>query len=255
MYVHEISLEIKSNVDKDTLVDDFNLLMAFYRSNGQTQGKIESQFLQNNRISSLPFSLEKDSLKAKNNNKYVNNQIEKIQLLAKSTISIETKGKTYKNYTGACRCKKPEFYILITNYITIESPLTCGTCNNSVPLYTLPKYKDDGYMPILGWETNYQSCDSLQMNCEVGERWALNQMQELSSQLSKQGVVICKQIEEQTAVPTFYYLFNYKKYKGDEQNRPCPNCGKKWNLKTQLHGLYDFKCENCKIVSNLSSYS
>ncbi len=66
-------------------------------------------------------------------------------------------------------------------------------------------------MPILSWETNYISCDSLQMNCEVGERWALNQMQEITSQLSKQGLEICRKIEELTSIPTYYYLHNYKK--------------------------------------------
>lgn len=160
-----------------------------------------------------------------------------------------------ENYNGCCTCEKSDFFILMTNYVSIDSPITCGSCNQSVPLYRLPQYYDFGYMPILSWETNYQSCDRLQMNCEVGERWSLNQMQEINSQLSKQGIEICKKIQELTKIKTFYFLYNYKKYKADQSDRPCPGCGKKWNLKTPNDYFYDFKCNNCNIISTFSPNS
>jgi len=253
MYTQEISIDIKTKkLDKDELIDEFNVLMSFYRANGQTQGKIASQYIKNDKIVCLPFTLEKNSLNKKFNNFYVNRQTKKIEDLCNSRLRYKTIGKSYDSYKSPCKCKRPSFYILVTNYITIESPLTCGTCFKSVPLYRLPIYYDHGYMPILSWETNYISCDSLQMNCEVGERWALNQMQEINSQLSKQGLEICRKIEELISIPTFYYLNNYKKYKGDELTRPCPGCNKKWNLKTQLNNRYDFKCDECKIISTIS---
>lgn len=252
MYIQEISLNIKSKINKNNLIDEISLLLEFYRGNGQTQGRIESQYIDENTIVCLPFTLEENSLNKTNNNKYVNNQIDKIEKLSDSKISIKTVGKSYADYKNPCSCKKPEFYILITNYVSIDSPLTCGSCNKTIPLYRLPIYYDFGYMPILSWETNYQSCDSLQMNSEVGERWALNQMQEIKSQLSRQGLEICTKIENLTSVPTFYYLHNYKKFKGDQLSRPCPNCNGKWDLKTSLHNFYDFKCDNCRIVSTIS---
>jgi predicted nucleic acid-binding Zn ribbon protein len=255
MYIQEISIDIKTKADKGELIDEFGLLMSFYRSSGQTQGRIESQYVENNKIVCLPFTLEKNSLDKKFNNFYVNRQTKKVEELCNSKLTFKTVGKSYDSYKTPCKCKKSDFYILITNYVTIESPLTCGTCNKSVPLYRLPEYYDFGYMPILSWETNYISCDSLQMNCEVGERWALNQMQEITSQLSKQGLGICRKIEELTSVPTYYYLHNYKKFKGEQLTRPCPSCNKKWDLKTQLHNHYDFKCDKCKIVSTISPNS
>lgn len=255
MYIQQIAIEIKTETDKDQLVEEFGLLMSYYRGNGQTQGKIESQYIEKGKIVCLPFTLEKNSLDQKYNNFYVNRQSKKIEELCNSKLTFKTVGKSYDSYTAPCECKKPDFYILITNYLTIESPLSCGTCDKSIPLYKLPVYYDYGYMPILSWETNYVSCDSLQMNCEVGERWALNQMQEITSQLSKQGLEICKKIEELTSIPTYYYLHNYKKFKGDQLIRPCPSCGKKWNLKAPLHGFYNFKCDKCKIVSTLSPNS
>jgi len=255
MYIQEISIDINTKVNKDELIEEFGLLMSFYRNNGQIQGKLESQYINNNKIVCLPFSLEKNSLNKKFNNFYVNQQSKKIEALCNSILTFKTVGKSYDNYKTPCNCNKPDFYILITNYISIASPLTCGTCNKSVPLYRLPIYYDYGYMPILSWETNYISCDSLQMNCEVGERWALNQMQEITSQLSKQGLEICKKIEELTLIPTFYYLHNYKKLREDQLSKPCPGCNNKWELKNQLHNFYDFKCDKCKIISIISPNS
>ena len=90
------------------------------------------------------------------------------------------------------------------------------------------------------------------MNCEVGERWALNQMQEVKSQLSRQGLKICQRIEELTDVPTYYYLHNYRKEKSNPLSRPCPVCGDKWNLKEPLNNFYEFKCDRCRILSVVS---
>jgi predicted nucleic acid-binding Zn ribbon protein len=255
MYIQKLSIDIKTNTNKDELIEEFGLLMAYYRAHGQTQGKIESQYINHNSIVCLPFTHKKNALNKKNNNFYVNRQSKKLEKLCNSKLSYKTVGKTYESYKTPCKCKRSDFFILITNYISIDSPLTCGTCFKSVPLYRLPVYYDHGYMPILSWETNYISCDSLQMNCEVGENWALNQMQEIKSQLSKQGLEICRKIEELTSIPTFYYLHNYKKYKGDQLTRPCPSCTKKWNLKTQLNNQYDFKCDNCRIISTISPNS
>ena len=250
MYIQEISIDIKTTANKSTLVEEFQLLMSFYRGSGQTQGKIESQYIAQNKIVCLPYTLEKNSLARKFNNFYVNKQTQKLEELCNSKLQFRTVGKSYNSYKTPCICKKSDFFILF-GYTSIDSPLNCGTCGKPVPLYRLPVYYDYGYMPILSWETNYISCDSLQMNCEVGERWALNQMQDLKSQLSRQGLKICKKIEELTSIPTYYYLFNYNKFKGDNLSRPCPNCNKKWGLKKQLHSYFDFKCDRCKIVSTI----
>jgi len=229
--------------------------MSFYRGSGQKQGRIETQYITDNKIIGLPFTLEKNSLNKKNNNFYVDRQIKKLEKLCSAKLKIKTIGKSYESYKSPCTCKKSDFYILITNCVTIESPISCGTCNKSVPLYRLPKYYDYGYMPILSWETNYISCDSLQMNCEVGERWALNQMQNLTSALTKQGLEICRTLEGLTNIPTYYYLHNYTKYKADDPPKPCPSCNKNWRLKDRLHNFYDFKCDTCKLVSTISPNS
>lgn len=255
MYIQKIEIEIKSAVDKDEVFQEINFLLEFYRANGQTQGKIESQYMSENKIVSLPFTLEKNSLDKNKNNIYVKNTIEKIEKLCNSKFKIKTLGKTTQNEIHVCSCSIPKFYVLVTNYISIDSPITCGSCNKSVPLYRLPEYYDFGYLPILSWESNYQACDRLQMNCEVGEKWSMNQMEKFDSQLSKQGISICQKIEKISNIPTYYYLYNYEKYKGDSLDRTCPSCHKRWNLKKKLFNMYDFKCDDCRLISNLSPYS
>lgn len=252
MYIQEVSIKIKTDINKNNIIDEFSLLMSYYRANGQKQWYIESQYITNNTVLALPFTLEKDSLDIKYNNIYVNKQVQKLEELCNSKMWFRLVGEDYKNHHTTCNCHKSEFYILITNYITIESPITCGTCNWSVPLYRLPKYSDSDYSDILRWETDYISCDTLQMNCQIWERWWNKQMQEVDSSLSKQGIQICKRIEELTSIPTYYFLYNYRKSRGDQLPKPCPNCGNKWDLKEQLHNLYDFKCDTCRLISTVS---
>lgn len=62
MYIQEISIDIKTNLSKNELFEAFELLMSYYRGNGQTQGKIESLYIENNKIVTLPFTLKKTHL-------------------------------------------------------------------------------------------------------------------------------------------------------------------------------------------------
>ncbi len=255
MYIHEISIEIKSNVNKGELCDEFDLLAAYYRGSGQTQGRVESQFIDKNKIVCLPYTLERNSLNKKYNNFYVNRQSKLIEELCVSKLKIKLVGKSHYNYRGTCKCIKSSFFILITNYTSIDSVITCGDCNKSIPLYKLPIYSDYGYMDVLRWESNYISCDRLQMNCEVGEKWAMNQMQKVDSALSNQGMKICEKITSLTNIPTYYYLYNYRNKRFEKGNKHCPVCNSNWSVKRILLNTYDYKCDKCKIISNISPNS
>lgn len=256
MYTQEISIEINDSTDYDWLLETFDLLMDSYRTSGQTQGKVESQFVTNNTIICYPYTLEEDALNTKYNNYYVNKWSKDVEEIAKSKLQFRTVGKSHKDYNGQCKCVQSEFYILQTNYVSYASPIVCGTCDLSVPLYKLPMYSDHGYGSILSWESNYQSCDTLNMNCEVGEMWAMKQMWDVNSQLSKQGIEVCKKITELSQIPTYYYLFNYRRIRhSQDSKRKCPCCNGDWLLQEKNCHLYDFKCDTCKLISSLSSNS
>jgi predicted nucleic acid-binding Zn ribbon protein len=155
----------------------------------------------------------------------------------------------------ADHCKPPSWHVLITNYLSHESPLMCGEHYLPVPLYRVPHTHHAGpsFEDILCWQREWKCCDELQMACGFGERFATKQMSDLDSPLTTNGRDLCRRIEKLSGVPTYYYL-----YRGNgrsltaEQGRPCPSCGKKWLLGNPLHDLFDFKCDRCRLVSNIA---
>lgn len=252
MFVQQVSIEINSDADPDEVIDQFVLLDAYYRDNGQIQGATHMAYLAGDTVFGLHYTLEENSLDRREDNFYVNKQVELLEKNCRSKLKIETIGRTYLSPPQVCTCKQPEFYILYTTYVSLTSPVKCGTCWGAVPLYRLPIYDDHGYVPILNWETNYISCDSLQMNCKVGEQWALKQMLAPNSQLSQQGRKICGRVAELTKTPTYYFLFDYRKNVRPSRKKFCPVCEGNWKLELPLHGRFDFKCDICCLLSAVS---
>lgn len=258
MYIQEISFQLAKNFDWDSLEQEFQTLIVAYRNNGQIQdSSINHVFINDeNKVICTAITISKDALNKKFNSSAVESSIKKIEQLFNSRLEHKLIGKALINEMEQCKCKQSEFYVLYTNFLAIGSPIMCGSCFNEVPLYKLPQYDSYGYSPILSWETNYKACDNLQIGCSVGEMWAMKQMWQADSQLSKQGIDICKKLTELTNTPTFYYLFNYRSIRHSKDiQRKCPCCAGEWLLHERLHNLFDFKCDNCNIISSLSSNS
>lgn len=255
MYVQEIFIDICSDIDRNEAIEEFDLLMAYYRDAGVIQWEIQSEFIAKNVLRTFPYTHERDSLLNVFDDFYVRQQTERLERLCDSKIRFRTVGTTRFDRLGTvCECRNGNFYVLFTNYVSIVSPLMCGICNEPIPLYKIPVFEDHGYVPILNWQSNYQSCDTLQMNCEVGESWATEQMQNPESELSKQGRRICSKIETLTSAPTYYYLYNCRSISENEDRlRPCPNCWGKWLIDnpTELYWLIMcFKCDQCRLISH-----
>lgn len=237
--------------DAESVNDLVNLLLGAWRMNGQILGK---QFLIAQTDKDFEVYVDApnaDSLSEKYNNKYVKETLKKIKekkITPKTTVlGLEP------DSAMMCNCKKTRSYILFTTYVSLESPLKCADCFGVVPLYKISKTADEEYHDIMSWESNYQSCDSLQMNCVVGERFAINQLSKYDSRLTKQGLKVCRHIEKVSGKKVFYYLYkdSSKSYKS-ELLRKCPNCGKDWLLKSPLHHKFDFKCKKCQLLSNIA---
>ncbi|SFU12240.1 Predicted nucleic acid-binding protein, contains Zn-ribbon domain [Algoriphagus locisalis] len=137
------------------------------------------------------------------------------------------------------------------------SPLIEGESMSQIPLYKIPYTHHDGqsYNDINFWEDNYQQIEGLWYNSVVGERWTQSQLQNHDSDLSKQGRDCCRKIEEVTGVPTYYFLFNYRAWgQKKDKERKCPNCGQNWlSQDLTLNDHFAFKCDDCRLVSELSS--
>ena len=82
---------------------------------------------------------------------------------------------------------------------------------------------------------------------------AIEELTDYHSDLSRRGTDICKRIEYLTDIPTYYYLYRVGgESLSQEQQRRCPGCSQKWSQPQPIHNIFDFKCDNCRLVSNLS---
>ena len=93
----------------------------------------------------------------------------------------------------------------------------------------------------MSWQSDYQACDTLQMNCSTLEHPGLAEMSGLRSSLTQRGRKICDQIAESTGRPTYYYLFRYSGRKDRREKRlNCPSCHRGWRL--VLQGWIHWTC-------------
>ena len=253
MYIQELSIEIKSDIEKEKLVDEFLYLLDCFRKSGQSQSDHEAFYISGNLLKCNIATLKKNSLDKKYNTEWVTNELNKLENLSSSKLQIKTLGTSYVNDESPCKCKKHDFLILYTHFLNNYGPLDCGTCFKPIPLYRLSKLDQTLRQEILAWENNYISCDNLQIFCTVGEKWATKQMSDPKSELSKQGIEICAKIKELTGIPTYYYLYNYRKIKIEkDKKRTCLSCGSPWILEQRLGKLYDFKCDKCGLLSTIT---
>ena len=182
-----------------------------------------------------------DAMDEKHNNIYVSKYVEQIEKLFK--ISVEIIGENL-NYDKSCSCEKHSWFMLYTDWMETDSPVICGDCGKSVPLYKLPHlFNENEHHGILGWKEAYSEIDSLWLYC-LSDRFTYRQLNKLNSQLSKIGLDICKELEKATGTPTYYYVFQVNKSKD-----VCPICGSEWKL-TGEKTFIDYKCDKCRLVAD-----
>ncbi len=251
MFIAETAFTLKDKVNEELAEDAINSFLGSLRMNGQVLGKeflIAKRGLIYRAFLHIP---EADSLDKKYANSYVLRELKKLDEVGLSFLH-KIIGKE-PDCSSICVCNSPGSYIVFTDYISLESPLRCGDCFGVVPLYKIPRTYDDEYYDIICWQSDYQACDSLQMNCLTGERFGKQQMSRHNSSLSKQGIQICNNITKATGIKTYYYLYRYSSLgKKAELNRRCPSCGKEWLLDKPLHKIFDFCCNDCLLLSNIS---
>lgn len=251
MYVVEVTFLIQNKMeDIEQIEEKIDLFLGALRMNGQIVGReFPVAYLQDCYRTYLLVP-EQDSLDRSKANSYVLDGLNKL-----NSLNIECSWKVVGNEpysSNVCGCKKSSYYILYTTYVSFESPLRCGDCFGIVPLYRIPATKDEEYVDILTWESDYKACDTLQMNCSTGERYGISQLSKYDSSLSKRGIDLCNRITTSTGLPTYYYLMKVTgKSNKVESKRKCPSCNDGWFLHETLYGIFDFKCDTCRLLSNI----
>lgn len=252
MYLIELTLTSDKDFDRETVEDVLFSLIGSLKRNGQILGE-ESQIATiSNGYRCFFYLPMMNSLDYSNANKYVKQDLEKLNQIG-MILSVDIIGE-YPESSEICKCEKHDYFILYTNYISIESPLRCGKCFGVIPLYLIhPTYDNDEYHDIICWQSDYRACDGLQMCCQTGERFGMREISRVDSSLSRRGITICNKIKELTGIPVYYYLYRYNnKSRKFEERRKCPSCGGEWLLNERIHGIFDFKCDQCFLLSNIS---
>jgi predicted nucleic acid-binding Zn ribbon protein len=256
MYKQRISITINSDLDREKLSDDFIILLGSLSRTGQITGGVESPYLSGDEIICYQTTLEPNSFDSRHNDKWVNLKIKNLEEGCNSKLETKVMGQHIPSYKDICTCGNRDSYVLFTTYCNESSPIDCGNCGHPVPIYQLTGLTDEDRVNIEAWKANYVACDNLNMGCKIGEKWAIKQMSDPKSQLSRSGRDLCDSITKGTATPTYYYLFNYRAISASKDKlRRCPSCNGEWLMDKPWLDFYDFKCDACKLVSTLTGKS
>lgn len=226
----------------------FDYALSWYFSALSSNGQILGEWNLSERDTGLELaciSPEQDSLDSKYNSIPVSEAYDKV--LERSEREPEYSIAGHETIlSGTCQCPDSSSLILFTTCIHTEPPVLCADCGLHVPLYKLPKYKDDiDYTSILDWTAACRACDELFLQSGAMERFGWKQLAEHDSDLTKRGMDICKDLSAKLGKPFFYAI----RTRPDKRVRNCPCCKSNWELKDPGMSSFNLKCENCGLVS------
>lgn len=251
MFIVDAHFIVKKNaVEPEASV---NFVVHQWRDNGQIIGRevaITRDSEKLDRIIARVIIPEEDSLIEIYQSPLVTEALAMAKQFGVAFEGYEFIGEDF-NSTPTAVDDRPAFHILFTTHLDSCSPVYDGEVFQPIPLYRL----ENGYAlskRILRWQENWQACDQLQMSGKLLEKEALAQISEVDSELGQEGRAICQAIEEASQIPTFYYLYRLGSDEAVEHHRRCPVCEGEWKLAEPLHDIFHFKCDKCRLVSNLS---
>ncbi len=254
MYVCELQFEIFDNTTLSDAERAINGLMDALRYNGQVLGREFPVVIGEGIFTVRAVCPEAESLHPSYYSPQVEAQIKRLSQACLLAPKVKVLGVDL-NSDSCSDTEAPSWFVLYTSFVHTCSPLKCGDALMPVPLYHIPAVFNGDQKAILKWQTEWQACDEIQMaaGCKA-EHATLHEIKDVDSDLFRRGWDLRGRIEYLTKIPTYYYQYQVggESLEAEEQ-RCCPKCGSAdWKLSESLHGLFHFRCEPCRIVSNLS---
>ncbi len=251
MHVHTIIFSFHRSFLLEKLADLLNGYLSALRMNGQVCGREWTSRLEKDKCCVFVNTPEPCALDERFFSEFVRKAV-----ATAATDGVEiTSQLVGESIEGAklCSCTDPSGFALFTTFLSLESPIRCMDCFGVIPLYRFSPLQSGEFYEVICWQSDYQSCDRLQMNCSVLEEPATAQLSELDSSLTSTGRDICTTMSNATGKPFYYYL--YRASGSDfftEQQRRCPSCSGAWSTDRSIHNLFDFKCDHCHLLSNIA---
>nr|WP_086939088.1 Zn-ribbon-containing protein [Thaumasiovibrio occultus] len=254
MYVCELHFELFDNSTLTEVERSIASVMDALRYNGQVLGREFPVIIGEGVFSVRAVIPETDSLHPDYHSPQVAQTIKQLSQVGLLAPKVKVLGRDL-NSDMTSPTERPSWMVLYTSYVHTCSPLKCGDELLPIPLYHIPATFNGDHKAVLKWQTEWQACDELQMAAgSQVEFAALLELKECDSDLFRRGWDLRGRIEYLTKIPTYYYQYQVGGESLEaESQRGCPKCGStEWKVAEPLHGLFHFRCEPCRIVSNLS---
>ncbi|GGB38847.1 Zn-ribbon-containing protein [Oceanisphaera marina] len=252
MWVCELHFDCYQDAQMAEVEPAIRQFIDALRYNGQIIGREFPTSIHQGWLNCRVVCPEQDSLHPRYYNRQVELAITRLHQAGLTSPKTTVKGQDLNSDTTD-DCPSRPWQLLYTTYLHSCSPLRCGEHFSPIPLYKIPPVANGDCKQVLKWQEDWEACDQLQMNGSILEHGAVVEISTHDSRLSRRGRDLGKRIEYLTHIPTFYYLYRVGGESLDaELNRPCPGCGEPWRLPEPIHEIFDFMCEPCRLVSNLS---
>ncbi|MGX9418754.1 Zn-ribbon-containing protein [Vibrio sp. RC27] len=253
MYLMELQFECFDNTTLTAVDKAINGLLEALRYNGQILGREFPIIMGDAEFFARVICPEKDSLHPRYHSDYVKVCLSRVNEASLIGPKVKMLGRDLSSEETASDLT-PSWQILYTTYVHNCSPLRSGDTFQPIPLYRNQPTLNGDHKAVIKWQTEWQACDELQMagGCRA-EHAALDEITDANSDLFRRGWDLRGRIEYITKIPTYYYQYRVGGQSlTSEQARCCPKCHGEWRLEEPIHDIFHFKCDSCRIVSNLS---
>ncbi|MDE3272373.1 Zn-ribbon-containing protein [Pseudoalteromonas sp. G4] len=253
MYIVDLTFDCYQDTTLEAAEQAIVRLVNALRFNGQIIGEEFPTTLKDGFFITRVMCPEEDALHPLNHSPFVKFSLDKLNEAGLLQPKVKVIGQDIHS-NGSDTCTSPSSYILYTTYLHTCSPLYCGDDFMPVPLYKVPAVANGDFKALLKWQEDWQACDQIQINgatrCEFA---AIKELADIDSDLFRRGMDLSKRIRYLTKKPVYYYLYRVGGLsKEQELSRKCPKCHGDWRLDEPWFGLFDFRCDDCELVSNIS---
>ena len=194
-----------------------------------------------------------DALEKKSHSTAGLDALERLQQVGLSYPKLAILGDDLmSNHTDPCPSHSA--LILFCSFSATNSVLYCAEHFAPVPLYKVGRNSGEDFESLVRWQLQYQALDEIQMQeSRVLLKSAEQSLQGFYSGLNQQGYKQARALSNELQKPVYYYLYSGSSPDCSlDAGKTCPCCGSDWKLTESWHGLFDFRCEPCQLVSNIA---
>lgn len=252
MFVTELDFEVYCDTSMAAVEKAINYCLDCLRYNGQVIGRELPVVMKGTNFVARVVCPEEDSLHPDNHSPQVKLAFKQLSEFGLLQPKVKIVGQDM-NSDPSDESEKVSWQILYTSHLHTCSPIRHGETFQPIPLYRLPAVANGDQKQFIKWQEDWSACDQLQMNGSVVEHPSLHEISSSKSHLFKRGWDLCRRMAVVSGIPTYLYIYRVAgESKEKEQARKCPVCDGDWALEEPIHEVFDFKCDKCRLVSNLS---